>query len=39
MRLEEFTDQTKAKKYQLVVIALSINDNTKNPYNINTASV
>ena len=31
IRLEQFTDQTKAKKYQLVGIALSMNDNTQNP--------
>ena len=31
-RLEQLTDQTKkAKKYQLVGIALSINDNAKSP--------
>ena len=31
IKLEKFTDQTKkAKKYQLVRIALSVNDNTKN---------
>ena len=32
IRLEEFTEQTKkAKKYQLIGIALSINGNTKSP--------
>ena len=31
-RLEQFTNQTrKAKKHQLVVIALPLNDNTKCP--------
>ena len=31
IKLEKFTDQTKkAEKYQLVRIALSINDNAKN---------
>ena len=32
VRLEQFTDQTKkSKKYQLVGISLSINDNMKSP--------
>ena len=30
-RLEQFTEQKKAKKYQLVGIAHAINNNTKSP--------